>query len=128
MSCDVSFSCYTSPSNGASYQMIKPWAQLCYVFEVASAQFKTDGSGPQRILSNTLKRVDIDRCRSHSKSRHEVFDRPRRGCINVRLQVSPHKTSIRVRPGDRGSYVVGPRRPVHPPRYVAVNYCRVSSS
>jgi hypothetical protein len=30
MSCDVQFSRFTSPSNGASYQVIKPWAPRSY--------------------------------------------------------------------------------------------------
>jgi hypothetical protein len=57
-----------------------------------------------------------------------VLHNPRRDCVNVLLQESTHKKTIRIGSGDRKGHAVGPRPPVHLLECVAFNHCPTSPS
>jgi hypothetical protein len=82
MSCDVQFSGHTSPSNAASNE-----TSNCDRLVV------TSGLRPFPGRRQSVEHVGIDRCDSNSKSCHEVFDGPGRGCINLLLQVCSQEKS-----------------------------------
>jgi hypothetical protein len=117
MPCNILFSRYASPLNGATYHMVKPWTPSSYNrHSVVSIRLKVDSNVSHGILSNMPYNFAIDHCHSCLESCHKIFDNSGRDHVTCSFRC-PHREKIhQADPVTKEALANDPWCPIHLPQ------------